>query len=68
MVTKDIPPYAILAGNPAKIIRYRFDSETIDELLKIKWWEWEDKKIGEFLPDLMNGDIKQFINKSNKLS
>lgn len=39
VVTKDVPPYAIVAGVPAKIIRYRFDSEDIHKLLSIKWWE-----------------------------
>ena len=41
VVTKDIPPYAIAAGVPAKIIKYRFESDTIDRLLKEKWWEEE---------------------------
>lgn len=39
VVTKDVPPYAIVAGVPAKIIRYRFDEETIKSLLESKWWE-----------------------------
>ena len=39
VVTKDIPPYAIVVGVPASIIRYRFDSETIEKLLDNKWWE-----------------------------
>lgn len=40
VVTKDIPPYAIVAGIPAKIIRYRFASDIVEELLKIKWWNY----------------------------
>lgn len=40
VVTKDVPPYAIVAGVPAKIIRYRFDDKIIEELLEIKWWEF----------------------------
>lgn len=39
VVTKDIPPYAIVAGNPAKLIRMRFDSSTVEKLLKLKWWD-----------------------------
>ncbi len=45
VVTKDVPPYAIVAGAPAKILRYRFDEETIQRLLESKWWEWSDEKL-----------------------
>ena len=43
IVTKDIPPYAIVGGTPAKIIKYRFSKEIIDSLLEIKWWELSDE-------------------------
>ena len=45
VVTKDVPPYSIVGGVPAKIIRYRFDQNQIDALLKIKWWDWPQEKI-----------------------
>ncbi|MBF4465679.1 CatB-related O-acetyltransferase [Flavobacterium sp. LC2016-12] len=45
VVNSDIPPYAIVGGSPARIIKYRFDDETIKKLLKIKWWDWEIEKI-----------------------
>ena len=48
VVTKDVGPYEIWAGNPAKLIRKRFDNETIDKLLKSQWWNWEDEKIKEY--------------------
>ena len=54
VVTKDIPPYEIWAGNPAKFIRKRFDDETIEKLLKIKWWDLPDedlKKLGDMFGD-----------------
>lgn len=41
IVTKDIPDYAIVAGNPGKVLKYRFDQETIDKLKEIKWWDWD---------------------------
>lgn len=47
VVTKDVPPYAIVAGCPAKILRYRFEEEAIKKMLNLKWWEWDDKKISE---------------------
>ena len=45
VVTKDVPPYAIVAGCPARILRFRFDKEIVDKLLHLKWWEWDDEKI-----------------------
>jgi virginiamycin A acetyltransferase len=45
VVTKDVPPYAIVGGNPAKIIRYRFDQPMIEKLLLIQWWNWPLEKI-----------------------
>ena len=48
IVTKDIGPYEIWAGNPARLIRKRFDDETIDAFEKMKWWEWNDNKIEEY--------------------
>lgn len=45
VVTKDVPPYAIVAGVPTKIIKYRFTPDIIERLLKIQWWDWPDEKI-----------------------
>jgi acetyltransferase-like isoleucine patch superfamily enzyme len=45
VVTKNVPPYAIYAGNPAKLIRYRFDKDTINRLLILKWWEFCSEKL-----------------------
>ena len=63
VVAKNIPPYAIVVGNPAKIIRYRFNEEIINELLKIKWWDWPIDKIIKDLPLLQSSNIEEFINK-----
>ena len=64
VVTKDVEPYAIVGGIPAKVIRYRFSREQIEALLNIKWWNKDDKWLEE------NGkffvDIQQFINKFQK--
>ncbi len=48
VLTKDVGPYEIWAGNPARFIRKRFDDETINKLLEIKWWDWDDKKIEKY--------------------
>ena len=47
MITKDVPPYAIIAGNPARILKYRFNENQIESLLRIKWWDWSREKIIE---------------------
>lgn len=52
VVTKDIPPYAIVGGVPAKIIKYRFSETVIREMLELKWWEWEITKIKDEMPHL----------------
>ena len=47
VVASDVPPYAIVIGNPAKILRYRFPPDRINEMLKLKWWDWQPEKIKE---------------------
>lgn len=61
VVVQDVPPYAIVFGNPAKVLRFRFNGSTIGELLGIAWWEWEDEKIEKYLPLLLSSDIGKFI-------
>ena len=72
VVTKDVPPYAIVAGVPAKIIRYRFDNSTREELLHLKWWELEDDIIRQIpydnLPDTLEFLRRQRVLKSQKVS
>jgi virginiamycin A acetyltransferase len=57
VVTKDVPPYAIVGGIPAKEIKKRFNEETIQKLQQIQWWNWSFEKIQQFLPYIMNGEI-----------
>ena len=62
VVTKDVPPYAIVGGNPAKIIKYRCSQETIDKLNKIKWWNWSPEVISERAEDF-ELSLEEFSNK-----
>jgi acetyltransferase-like isoleucine patch superfamily enzyme len=60
-VVKDVEPYSIVGGNPAKILRYRFSTEQIEKLLKIKWWFWEDTRINSLVEFLHDTNIDKFI-------
>lgn len=62
-VTKDVPPYAIVAGNPAKIVKYRFTPEQIESLLKISWWNWTEDRIKTEALTLWSENINMFIDR-----
>jgi virginiamycin A acetyltransferase len=59
VVTKDVPPYTIVGGTPAKEIRKRFDKGTIDSLLQLQWWNWSIEKIKQNITHLVGADIEQ---------
>ena len=61
VVTKDVPPYALAVGNPARLVKLRFDAERIGQLLKIRWWEWPDERICQALPLLLSDDLPGFL-------
>lgn len=63
MVTKDVPPYAIAVGNPAKILKYRFEDSIIDQLIELKWWNFEIDLIKQNYKLFKSNDIKSFIKK-----
>lgn len=62
-VTKDIPPFAIVAGNPAKVVKYRFTPKQIDGLLKISWWDWTEDRIKTEAMDMWSDKINEFIDR-----
>jgi virginiamycin A acetyltransferase len=56
-VVKDVPAYSIVAGNPAKVVKMRFDDKTIERLEKISWWDWDIEKITTHLNIITNQDV-----------
>ncbi len=62
-IVKDVPPYAIVGGNPASVIKYRFSEDQIKKLLTIQWWNWSDEKINENLVYILSDNIDNFIEK-----
>ena len=61
VVTKDVPPYTIVGGTPAKEIRKRFDTEVIQQLLKLKWWDWSTNKIRQCLPYIAERKLDELL-------
>lgn len=66
VVTENVPSYAIVGGNPAKIIRYRFDQETIQKLIGIAWWNWPEEKIKSAMPLILSNELNSFIKMYEK--
>ena len=64
VVVKNVPPYAIVGGNPAKIIKYRFPEKIIESLLKIQWWNWDIDKIYDNFKYF--NDIEKFVSLHDK--
>ena len=61
VVTRDVEPYAIVAGNPARVVRFRFDPSIISRLEKLAWWNWPMSRIEELAPLLLSNRIEDFL-------
>ena len=66
VVTKDVPPYTIVGGTPAKEIRKRFDAEVIQQLLILKWWNWSTDKIRQCLPYIAEGKMDELLTRNKE--
>ena len=66
VVTKDVPPYTIVGGTPAKEIRKRFDAEVIEQLLIQKWWDWSTDKIHQCLPYIAEGKMDELLTRNKE--
>ena len=64
VVTKDVPPYTVVAGTPAKEVRKRYDEDTIAALLEVKWWDLPDEEVEKLLPDIVQGRVDSLIEKA----
>lgn len=62
VVTHDVPPYAIVAGNAAKIVKTRFDDQTVEKLIEIAWWDWPIEKITRNLDAIRGSDLERMEN------
>lgn len=57
VVTRDVPPYAVVAGNPARVTRGRFDAATVAALLRISWWDWPVERVSRHLDAIRGADL-----------
>jgi phosphonate metabolism protein (transferase hexapeptide repeat family) len=68
IVTKDVPPYAIVAGNPARIVRQRFPTTIAERLQALAWWDWSHEALRVALPDFRALPVEAFLDKHEALS
>jgi hypothetical protein len=67
-VTRDVRPYAIVGGNPAREIRLRFDEGTIERLLALRWWDWSDERIAANADLFSSNDIEGFFRAQSSVA
>ena len=63
IVTKDVPPFAIVVGNPARVLRLRFSERVVDDLLAIAWWDWPHERLGGAMADFRALGAEEFCAK-----
>lgn len=65
VVARDVPPYAVMVGNPARLVRHRFDEQTISALLSLRWWAWPDERIAA-LEQAFYGPVETFLEAARR--
>ena len=68
IVTKDVPAYTIVAGNPARIVRRRFDEPTAERLAALAWWNWSHDTLRKALPDFRGLGVEAFLDKYERIT
>lgn len=66
VVTRDVAPYTVVVGNPARVAKHRFDEVTIERLLALKWWNWPQPLIEKAIPDMLSQEISVFLSKAER--
>ncbi|MHC6229966.1 CatB-related O-acetyltransferase [Arthrobacter sp. MMS24-T111] len=67
LVSRDVPPYSICVGQPARPVKFRIPQELIGPMLSIKWWEWDDATVERLASELSGTDVEGFVKKFGKL-
>ena len=65
VVCGEVPPYAVVVGNPAMVIKYRFPEDVVEKLLEIQWWNWDDDKIERYATLLCSNNVDEFMRNIN---
>jgi len=66
VVARDIPPYAVVVGNPARVVRSRFSEADIERLLKLQWWHWDEARVRRHLPLICAGDVPALVEAAGR--
>ena len=66
VVAREVPPYGVVVGNPARVTRQRFDDATVARLLELRWWDWPDDKVDRFVPLLLSEDLSAFLDAAER--
>ena len=66
VVAREVPPYCVVVGNPARVTRQRFDDVTVARMLELRWWDWPDDKVDRFVPLLLSEDLAAFLDAAER--